>query len=149
MAEYLAGLLPAPGKQRRKAHAQLQPVAAGSSGSGARSSATVPVAAVPAPEAALIDSRHKLELATAKVRAAVTKVLGGVEVAASTPLMTAGLDSLGALDLRKELSGVFGVDLPATLMFDYPTIETMAEELAGHASNVALDLTPKEAAASE
>ena len=67
MAEYLAGLLPAPGKQRRKAHAQLQPVAAGSSGSGARSSATVPVAAVPAPEAALIDSRHKLELATAKV----------------------------------------------------------------------------------
>ena len=112
-------------------------------------------------------------------------------MAASTPLMTAGLDSLGALDLRKELSGwvgggemegrdlagsrqvvvhvvggtsmryynathsrclafsirsVFGVDLPATLMFDYPTIETMAEELAGHASNVALDLTVPAAA---
>lgn len=39
-----------------------------------------------------------------QVHAAVAKVLGGVEVAASTPLMTAGLDSLGAVELRKELS---------------------------------------------
>ena len=34
----------------------------------------------------------------------MAKVLGGVEVAASTPLMTVGLDSLGAVELFKELS---------------------------------------------
>ena len=39
-----------------------------------------------------------------QVHQSVAKVLGGVEVAASTPLMTAGLDSLGAVELRKELS---------------------------------------------
>ena len=38
-----------------------------------------------------------------QVQQCVAKVLGGAEVAASTPLMTAGLDSLGAVELRKEL----------------------------------------------
>ena len=39
-----------------------------------------------------------------QVRAGVATVLGGAEVAASMPLMAAGLDSLGAVELRKELS---------------------------------------------
>lgn len=39
-----------------------------------------------------------------QVQAVVAAVLGGAEVTASTPLMTAGLDSLGAVELRKELS---------------------------------------------
>jgi hypothetical protein len=38
------------------------------------------------------------------VAAAVRHVLGGAEVGADTPLMAAGLDSLGAEELRKELS---------------------------------------------
>ena len=38
-----------------------------------------------------------------QVQQCVAAVLGGAEVAASTPLMTAGLDSLGAVELRKEL----------------------------------------------
>ena len=35
--------------------------------------------------------------------------------------MQAGLDSLGAVELRNAITARFAVDVPATLAFDYPT----------------------------
>jgi acyl carrier protein len=45
--------------------------------------------------------------------------------------MEAGLDSLGAVELRNALSTKFGTYLPATLTFDYPTAAVMADFLIG------------------
>ena len=51
-------------------------------------------------------------------------------------LMEAGVDSLAAVELSNSVSAHFGLDVPATLTFDYPTISAMAAFLApqtGHA----------------
>lgn len=54
----------------------------------------------------------------------------GFEVSAKQPLMEAGLDSIGAVELRNVVSARFGVDLPATATFDYPTAQSLARYLS-------------------
>ena len=54
----------------------------------------------------------------------------GTNVENEQPLMDAGLDSLGAVDLRNALIARFGLDLPATATFDFPTIAAMAQHIA-------------------
>ncbi len=44
--------------------------------------------------------------------------------------MDAGLDSLGAVELRNSLAGRFGVELPATVTLDYPSISALAGFIA-------------------
>ena len=46
------------------------------------------------------------------------------------PLMEAGLDSIGAVELRNAVSAKFGVELSATVTFDYPTVQALAQYLA-------------------
>jgi len=55
----------------------------------------------------------------------------GAEVAAAQPLAEAGLDSLGAVELRGALGARFGAELPATVAFDYPTPAALAQFLSG------------------
>lgn len=45
------------------------------------------------------------------------------------PLTTAGLDSLGVVDLRNMLQEEFSVELPATVLYDYPTISDIAKHI--------------------
>ena len=54
-----------------------------------------------------------------------------MQVPPDQPLMEAGLDSLGAVDLRNALSTRFSVELPSTVTFDYPTLPALAAFIAG------------------
>ena len=45
--------------------------------------------------------------------------------------MEAGLDSIGAVELRNAVSAAFGMELPATATFDYPSAEALAPYIAG------------------
>ena len=66
----------------------------------------------------------------AKIGAIVQQMLGS-SVDANQPLMEAGLDSLGAVELRTKLGAEFGMELPATVTFDHPSVAALAKFLAG------------------
>lgn len=56
--------------------------------------------------------------------------LVGQEIAPDQPFMEAGLDSLGAVELRNALSSKYSLDLPASLLFDYPNVASLSSYLA-------------------
>ena len=60
---------------------------------------------------------------------AVAGVLGE-RVAPDQPLMEAGLDSIGAVELRNAVSAKFGVELAATASLDHPTAAALAAHIA-------------------
>ena len=71
------------------------------------------------------------------------------------PLRELGLDSLMAVELRNALAASLGRTVPATLLFDYPTIESLADHVLGEllpaqppAAARTLTLTPDQTPAS-
>jgi acyl carrier protein len=50
----------------------------------------------------------------------------GKEVAINEPLIDAGLDSLGAVELRDAVNVAVGMELPSTVVFDYPSVGAMS-----------------------
>lgn len=63
-----------------------------------------------------------------QITTAVETVIGHA-VGHDEPLMAAGLDSLGTVELRNTLESKLGLQLPATLVFDYPTVNALADLL--------------------
>ena len=60
----------------------------------------------------------------------MVKRTAGGSVDADAPLMEAGVDSLGAVELRNQLQGAAGgLSLPSTLVFDHPTARQLASLL--------------------
>ena len=83
----------------------------------------------PIDTAAAATSSHvvkSIDLVVEEVRSMVEQTLGSTVDDVDATFMAAGLDSLGAIELRNSLSGHFGVDLPATVTFDYPSISKLA-----------------------
>ncbi len=69
-----------------------------------------------------------------RIRAMVARLLarsGPGEVDIHRPLMEMGLDSLLAVELRNGMSRLVGKRLSPTLTFNFPTVEKLAEHLAG------------------
>ena len=86
-------------------------------------------AAAPPTAPTAASSAATFERLAAEVADAVSSILGA-NVSPDAPLMSAGLDSLGAVELRTSLEGCLGVELPPTLVFDYPTVHALTRHLA-------------------
>ena len=92
--------------------------------SGAVSSLVEQLAAAPA--------GRRRPLIAAMVRDKAVRALGlspSKQIDPRMPLGELGLDSLLAVELRNTLGGVVGRPLPATLLFDYPTLDTLTDYL--------------------
>ena len=58
----------------------------------------------------------------------------GTEVGPDEPLMAAGLDSLASVELRNALQRATGLRLPATLVFDHPTVAALTAHITSQHS---------------
>jgi acyl transferase domain-containing protein/ubiquinone/menaquinone biosynthesis C-methylase UbiE/acyl carrier protein len=86
------------------------------------------------------------EIIIGKVSALTAKVLGSSpdKIDPTLGFFDLGMDSLTSVELRNALQFTFGLSLPTTLIFKYPTIELLAEYLAAELSIAEPDQTPAE-----
>lgn len=62
-------------------------------------------------------------------------VLGTV-VGINVPLMSAGLDSIAVIELTQSLSTAFELALSPTLLFDYPTLNSLLAVLSSELTSM-------------
>eukprot|EP00434_Breviolum_minutum_P025012 symbB.v1.2.022094.t1/scaffold1946.1/size95412/6 len=114
MADQLKDLVQGSGAQEAAAPTQVAQAVAAPTGQEAASAAPADVSFV-APDPGVM-KQHIIAMVK-------NMVGGGDEVDGDTPLMESGVDSLASVELRTQLQQEFKVNLPSTVMFNYPTIE--------------------------
>ncbi|MFI1363721.1 SDR family NAD(P)-dependent oxidoreductase [Streptomyces griseochromogenes] len=85
---------------------------------------------------ARLPEAERTERVLALVRDEVSRALGlpsPESVRPGRPLRDLGMDSVTAVELRNRIGARLGTRLPATLLFDHPTADRLAEYLLGHA----------------
>ncbi|WP_330276707.1 SDR family NAD(P)-dependent oxidoreductase [Lentzea sp. NBC_00516] len=76
-----------------------------------------------------LPSADRLPFVVEVVREEAAKVIHADGIAEDREFRALGFDSLTAIELRNALALATGLSLPATLIFDYPTPQTVAEHL--------------------
>ena len=77
-----------------------------------------------------------------KVARDVARETTGAEIDTNAPLMSAGLDSISATEFIEALAAYFSVDLAPTILFDHPTLDSLADFISSElASNAATETT--------
>ncbi|MFA7756640.1 SDR family NAD(P)-dependent oxidoreductase [Streptomyces sp. NRRL B-2790] len=85
---------------------------------------------------ARLPEAERAERVLALVREEASRALGlrsAESVRPDQPLRDLGMDSVTAVELRNRIGARLGTRLPATLLFDHPTADRLAEYLLGHA----------------
>lgn len=113
------------------------PVLADDQDDDARSGPAEGAVAAGLAELPVAERRAAFETAVREITAQVVK-LPARRIDLDTPLRSLGIDSLMSLELRNRLEAAFGVELSATLIWNYPTVRDVAPFLAGKAG-IALD----------
>ena len=72
---------------------------------------------------------HTLTAALQEMAASVLGMRSGSELDPECPLGDLGMDSLLAVELRNAITAELGMPLPATILFDYPTISSLSKFL--------------------
>ncbi|WAL99225.1 type I polyketide synthase [Streptomyces sp. Je 1-369] len=75
--------------------------------------------------------RHGFLVQHVRTHAAATLGRTAEDIPAAKPFQELGFDSLTAVQLRNQLNTTTGLSLPATVIFDHPTSESLASHLRG------------------
>ena len=74
----------------------------------------------------------------------VAREVMGTVIDTEAPLMSAGLDSLSATEFTSTLSERLNIEIEATALFDYPTLQSLADFLSSEFSNDVPEALPRE-----
>lgn len=83
------------------------------------------------------------------MRTAIQRIVNSTTVSEDIPMFDLGLDSLGAVELRQILSTSLHVKIPATSVFEHPTIREMKRFLVDEVAKSRKIATPGEATLSD
>ena len=66
----------------------------------------------------------------------VAREVMGTVIDTNAPLMSAGLDSLSATEFTSTLSQRLSIEIDATALFDYPTLQSLADFLSSELASI-------------